>query len=395
VEHVHETRRKSEVRTPEPAAPAAAVPAGLIPVPQLGRLPLGAQASLEVGRADDPYEVEADDRARTIVAALRRAPAAAPDEQARPEQTAGLVTRLCRMAEPIGAAGGALDAHVEHDLQAARANGRPLEPTLRRRFEDVMGADLSGVRVHEGSQARRLNEQVQAKAFTLEQDIFFRDRIPSPGSNDHLLAHELTHTVQQSNVSALRRVIRRTPDDDTVEEPDAAVKYTLAQARKKLTLVHPDKKMPDGVSHGRRKQIAAAWGRYILDELQVSRTAVAKKKVSASQLKNHPMPGAVRDTYKSKYDKGAEEEFSASLNVDNVPEIVLHVHLDEKGNPKPGKAAHWKWSDKELMLGESYELSEKSVDRFVTVKGANKHWDNKQAAAAAAAAAAAPKAGGV
>jgi hypothetical protein len=383
VEHLQQLKPTAVTPAPTPTADQKSLPMSAAPAPVPG-LAVGAHPSLEVGKVGDPSEVEAETRAHKIVAALRRT-VASPATQVMPAAQGG-IARLRRTSEPVGADGGPLDAGTANELQAARGGGSPLDGTLRGRLEPIMGSDLSRVRLHEGPQARRLNEQVQAKAFTVGQDIFFREGIPAPGANDHLLAHELTHTVQQSQTPALRRVIRRTPDDDTVEPIDGVTKYTLAQARKKLMLVHPDKDRPAGMSHKQRKAIAESWGRYILDELQVSRTQ--EKKMKNAELAQRPMPGAVRDTYKTKHDQNDEEEFSASVGVKNVPEIVVHVHLDEAGDPKPGKAVHWKWAgDPWEKRPESYELSAKSVARFVTVKGANKHWDKKQAAALASASA--------
>ena len=75
-----------------------------------------------------------------------------------------------------------------------------------------MGADFSGVNVHTGADASDLNEQVNARAFTLGNDIFFNEGEYAPNSPEgqRLLAHELTHVVQQgSNVN--RTIMRNGP----------------------------------------------------------------------------------------------------------------------------------------------------------------------------------------
>ncbi len=63
----------------------------------------------------------------------------------------------------------------------------------------AFGADFSGVRVHTDAQAHQLNQSIQAKAFTTGQDVFVRQGAYEPGSRggQELLAHELTHVVQQ------------------------------------------------------------------------------------------------------------------------------------------------------------------------------------------------------
>ena len=66
-------------------------------------------------------------------------------------------------------------------------------------MEGAFGADFSSIRVHTDSTSTELNERIQAKAFTTGSDIYFRDGAPDVSSQtgQALLAHELTHTVQQ------------------------------------------------------------------------------------------------------------------------------------------------------------------------------------------------------
>ena len=62
-----------------------------------------------------------------------------------------------------------------------------------------MGADFSGVKIHTDEKAASLSESLGAKAFTHGQDIYFNKGNFNPGTKEgkHLLAHELTHTIQQ------------------------------------------------------------------------------------------------------------------------------------------------------------------------------------------------------
>lgn len=96
---------------------------------------------------------------------------------------------------------GAFDASpdVEAGIQRARGGGQALDAAVRRQMEPAMGADFSGVRVHADRNADSLNEAVSARAFTVGQDIFFRQGEYQPGSSAgrELLAHELTHVAQQ------------------------------------------------------------------------------------------------------------------------------------------------------------------------------------------------------
>ncbi|MBE7384607.1 MAG: DUF4157 domain-containing protein [Leptolyngbya sp. SIO1E4] len=95
---------------------------------------------------------------------------------------------------------GTAPADLESSLAAARGQGRPLGDEVQGPMEQAFGADFSGVRVHTGSQSAQLNQSIQARAFTTGQDIFFRPGEYQPGnrSGQELLAHELTHVVQQN-----------------------------------------------------------------------------------------------------------------------------------------------------------------------------------------------------
>jgi hypothetical protein len=153
------------------------------------------QAKLDVGASDDRYEVEADQVAKQVVARLRNPSQAAPDEDGyeRAPRTA-----IGRRAE-VGAAGGTVAPDTEEAIHAASGGGAALPASTRTVMENAFGADFSQVRLHAGPGARQLNEQVQAKAFTLGSSIFFHGAIPdaTTSGGQELLAHELTHTIQQ------------------------------------------------------------------------------------------------------------------------------------------------------------------------------------------------------
>ena len=98
-----------------------------------------------------------------------------------------------------GASGFEAGADVESQLASSRGGGSNLPSSVRESLEPRFGADFSGVRVHTDSQADTLNRQVNARAFTHGADIYFSAGEYSPGTTagDRLLAHELTHVVQQ------------------------------------------------------------------------------------------------------------------------------------------------------------------------------------------------------
>ena len=96
---------------------------------------------------------------------------------------------------------------VESTIHAQRGGGQPLPASSRDFFGPRIGADFSGVRVHTGAGADHLNRQLNARAFTTGQDIFFRrgEYNPSGSKGQELLAHELTHVVQQNGATVQRQ----------------------------------------------------------------------------------------------------------------------------------------------------------------------------------------------
>lgn len=79
------------------------------------------------------------------------------------------------------------------------SDGQPLDSATRAAMEPRFGHDFSKVRVHTDARASEAARSVQARAYTIGSDIVFRSGAYAPGSTDgqRLLAHELTHVVQQ------------------------------------------------------------------------------------------------------------------------------------------------------------------------------------------------------
>lgn len=74
---------------------------------------------------------------------------------------------------------------------------KPLQAPIRKALEEALGAKLAKVRVHTGGNAADLSKELGAKAFTVGPDIYFSK--PSFGKDVELIAHELTHVIQQGN----------------------------------------------------------------------------------------------------------------------------------------------------------------------------------------------------
>jgi len=107
----------------------------------------------------------------------------------------------------VGPEGGEAGPDVQAQLSQARHGGQPLDRGVSNKVGGALGADFSNVRIHADAQADTLNRSLGAEAFTHGPDIFFSRSAYNPGSTggQHLLAHELTHVVQQGQGSSGQR----------------------------------------------------------------------------------------------------------------------------------------------------------------------------------------------
>lgn len=126
--------------------------------------------------------------------------------------------------------------HVESGIESARGGGQALDAGVRRQMESSFGADFSGVRIHTGPEAHSLNRDVNAVAFTTGQDIFFRQGTYDPGSSGgrELLAHELTHVVQQTGQGIKAKLTVSQPGDPLEREADEMARAVMRDEQKGL-----------------------------------------------------------------------------------------------------------------------------------------------------------------
>jgi Domain of unknown function (DUF4157) len=115
----------------------------------------------------------------------------------------GTNSAYARMLQRFGTrsqGAGPLDPEIGSSIGAARSGGAPLPSAVQADMERQFGTDFSAVRVHTGARSDELNRSVQAEAFTTGTDIFFSAGSFDPAGTQgrELLAHELTHVVQQT-----------------------------------------------------------------------------------------------------------------------------------------------------------------------------------------------------
>jgi Domain of unknown function (DUF4157) len=204
------------------------------------------QAKLSIGQPNDKYEQEADTMADKVVQRFSQSgtiqrstppveeekiqkidaekrPEEMPELQKSPVSPVGEEEKMqmkCMDCEekdkPVQRkANGETTASpsIESRLSSTKGSGSPLANDTRSGMESAFGADFSGVRVHTGSEAVQMSQDLNAHAFTHGSDLYFNSGKYNPSNTEgsRLLAHELTHTVQQNSL------IQRKPA--TLNEP--------------------------------------------------------------------------------------------------------------------------------------------------------------------------------
>lgn len=158
------------------------------------------QFRLKVGQPGDVYEREADAMANRVIelSRTRKAADASTFTSAHPQQVSRKPALL--MMQSNGTPPIAAD-QLETRLQQARGSGSPLDVNTRTEMEDSFSSNFSGVQIHTGQEAASLSQSLGARAFTHGNNIFFNRNEYQPQSErgKHLLAHELTHTIQQGH----------------------------------------------------------------------------------------------------------------------------------------------------------------------------------------------------
>ena len=170
---------------------------------------LPVQAKLSVGAPDDPLEHEANAMADRIMRMpeqnfiQRKCSHCEEEEKAQRKPLSSFIQRK------ESAGGTAATDAISNQVNSSKGNGTGMEEGTKSFMETRFGTDFSDVRIHTDNGAMQMNSALSAKAFTVGSDIYFNrgEYTPASQSGKHLLAHELTHTVQQTG----EKIIRKTP----------------------------------------------------------------------------------------------------------------------------------------------------------------------------------------
>jgi hypothetical protein len=147
------------------------------------------QTKLAVNMPGDVFELEADRVAEGITAAARNN---------------SINSALPHIRSNAVSATGVEDAMPASADLVLSSPGRPLDWTTQRDMGERFGHDFSHVRVHTDTAAEQSARDVNARAYTVGRNIVFAENQFAPGTENgrRLLAHELTHVLQQSGATA-------------------------------------------------------------------------------------------------------------------------------------------------------------------------------------------------
>lgn len=201
------------------------------------------QPKMQVNQPGDRFELEADAMANRV---MRMADP--QRQQAVSTPVTGIIGRsvqrkcahckeenkkkLMRKVENNSTGGMPVSSSFAASLDDSKGSGSPLPSTTKGFMQNAFNADFSDVKIHTGAQASAMSEAIHAKAFTHGNDIYFNEGAyaTESGQGKMLLAHELTHVVQQSGVGA---TIQRY--DNCSAAQNRIIDDGLARARRRST----------------------------------------------------------------------------------------------------------------------------------------------------------------
>jgi hypothetical protein len=246
------------------------------------KLPAFIQAKLTVSQPGDPYEQEADRVAEEVMRMPE--PGAAESERASVQTQAPAIRPVFRslaaqiqredvidypvpedlqekiQAKQDSGSEHAVPSELEARLGSSRGFGQPLSQDVRAFMDPRFNYDFSSVRVHTDGKAAQLARDLSARAFTVGNDIYFAaGQYAQHDEGRRLLAHELTHVVQQSGAS---QAVMRAVSFTTADGPITTNNVVATEDATGFTLRSPEPTFqwqPDVTIHGAAGDVFADW----------------------------------------------------------------------------------------------------------------------------------------
>lgn len=224
--------------------------------PQSFFSPITIQPKLKIGQPGDKYEQEADRVADAVVHTpdtanvqrkfvgeeeemLQTQPLEEEEETLQAKRESGIQRKCeeCDQEENLqtkskpesNTKSGIASSELSRQLKSKSGNGSRLPEGVQTEMSRKIGVDFSGVNIHTDSAAAELSQQLGARAFTHGKDIYFNRGEYTLGTSEgkHLLAHELTHVVQQKNgsLNSIQRACGRDNDRTVSDFPETYIEH--------------------------------------------------------------------------------------------------------------------------------------------------------------------------
>lgn len=163
------------------------------------------QAKMAVNKPGDKFEQEADRMADRVMRMpkpeekVQRAEVKEDKLQKAEAKEEKIQKKEEEKVQRRGDGTPSVSSQTQSAIHNKTTGGQPMSTDVRSFMEPRFGADFGNVRIHNDAESASLSNQLSARAFTYQNHIFFSRDQYQPGTSDgrHLLAHELTHTVQQ------------------------------------------------------------------------------------------------------------------------------------------------------------------------------------------------------
>ena len=204
----------------------------------------------------------------------------------------------------------AASSSVEGGLKSSKGNGSPLPGSTRSTMEQGFGVDFSGVKIHTDSQAVNMSRDLRAQAFTHGNDIYFNEGKYNPSTTEGktLLAHELTHTVQQG-ASVQRKEVAPPPASQPVQMEEEDVDLA-----KELEAADRDARKAIDPSIAEKAKEKAEEVKVEVDEKSAKKKEAKKKGIKAKKAKKKLRGGKAHKGKKKGGPSQEEEAFKKGLS---------------------------------------------------------------------------------
>jgi len=297
---------------------------------------LPVQAKLTVGSPGDPYEKEADAVADKIMRMpvqnfVQRKCTECDEEDKKKIQRKPVSEIITPFIQTKSNGESLAGDFLLSSIQSSIGSGSSMDSSTQTFMESRFGADFSSVKIHTGGEAVQMNNELNAQAFTVGSDVYFNEGKYQPASSEgkQLLAHELTHTVQQGN-DTIRRCIDPKKNDPIYDAVAKQVQATSAYS----ALASADKTVADNIIADSKKKAGCL---YYIGKLKQLFTTPEK---SAADVKKENESVTVEAVKKEK-ERLAKPEAAKDIDVEKKAADAVPAANWKEIAGKFGGGSYW------------------------------------------------------